>query len=538
MYFSEYNDDVKAWIKGVFDNRGVNAELTLKCCQDIEQYAKKENDAKLLGFAYYYSGETYYGLNDGENLFKYITKAITYLDQSEQWELMAKAYNIMAITSSNRGNAPIAMDYYITGLNYCKKYEIPSVEAIINLNLGTLYLNYEQYGEALQYFDRSYQYFKGHPEYDGYKSCMICIYISMGKCYMHREMLDRAMEYSDLLDAECTEGLSSIDWLGILCFKVMLYHRMGRTTMRDEMITQIHDRISEDFAIMDIFDDLHELCSLLLELECKEVFWNIIHILEELTRRAKIINLERRIIALKLKYYRMEHDNAGYLQAAGLYYELTERMERENRYMISSMINVRTSLELVNERRKSVEAANERLQKKSETDQLTGLANRYRLNDYSEKVFERCLEKQVSYAVEILDIDYFKQYNDNYGHQAGDECIVAIAGELKKIQNDRIFCARYGGDEFIIIYENMSQEEVLALSDDLRSSIVNLNIEHLYSKALPIVTISQGICYDIPYKESKSWDFLHTADMMLYRVKKQSRNNICMGSLDEGEICV
>ena len=119
MYFSEYNDDVKAWIKGVFDIRGVNAELTLKCWQDIEQYAKKENDAKLLGFAYYYSGETYYGLNDGENLFKYITRAITYLVQSEQWELMAKAYNIMAITSSNRGNAPIAMNYYITGLNYC-----------------------------------------------------------------------------------------------------------------------------------------------------------------------------------------------------------------------------------------------------------------------------------------------------------------------------------------------------------------------------------------------------------------------------------
>ncbi len=537
MHFSEYNDVVKAWIEEVFRNRGVNAEHTLKCCRDIEQYAKEANDAKLLGFAYYYSGETYYGLNDGENLFRYITKAITYLDQSEQWELMAKAYNIMAITSSNRGNAPIAMDYYLTGLNYCKKYNIPNIEAILNLNLGTLYMVYGQYREALQYFERSYQYFKSHPEQDQYKSCIICIYMSMGKCYMLRDMLDKAQEYNELLDKECTEELSSIDWLCILCFKVTLYHRMGRISLRDQMIEEIHNRISDDFAIMDIFDDLHDLCSLLLELERKEVFWDIIQILEELTKRAKIINLERRIIALKLRYYRTEHDNAGYLQAAGLYYELTERMERENHYMIASMINVRSSLELANERRRTVEEANERLQKKSETDQLTGLANRYRLNDYSEKVFERCLGAHVPFAVEILDIDYFKQYNDNYGHQAGDECILAIAKEMKKIQNDQIFCARYGGDEFIIIYEDMSEEEVLKVADRLRSNIVNLNMEHRYSKALPVVTISQGICYDIPYAESKNWDYLHTADMMLYRVKKQSRNNICLGSLDEGEIC-
>ena len=255
-----------------------------------------------------------------------------------------------------------------------------------------------------------------------------------------------------------------------------------------------------------------------------------------MTKRPRIVNLQRKIISLKIKYYRSIGENAGFLQAAGLHYELTEIMERENRYMMVSIMNIRNSLERANEQRRMVEEANERLVRKSETDQLTGLPNRYRLNEYSEKVFERCRKSGISLAMEILDIDYFKQYNDNYGHQAGDKCIAAIADELKRMQNEHIFCARYGGDEFIVIYEDMPKDKVRQAAEKLRQNIMDLQIEHRYSMALPVVTITQGICFDIPTADSKSWDYLHTADAMLYRVKKQCRNNICMGNLNSENI--
>ena len=111
-----------------------------------------------------------------------------------------------------------------------------------------------------------------------------------------------------------------------------------------------------------------------------------------------------------------------------------------------------------------------------------------------------------------------------------------IADELKKMQDGRIFCARYGGDEFVIIYEGMTEKEVFAEAENLRERILARKLEHAYSKALPIVTISQGICVDIPAEETRSWDFLHAADNMLYQVKKQSRNNIALGRLEESEI--
>ena len=102
--------------------------------------------------------------------------------------------------------------------------------------------------------------------------------------------------------------------------------------------------------------------------------------------------------------------------------------------MISNMIYIRTSLELANESKKKIEAINAILMEKSETDELTGLANRYKLSEYSRTVMDECIQERKTLAVEILDVDYFKEYNDNYGHQAGDEFIIMY--RVKKQQRN------------------------------------------------------------------------------------------------------
>lgn len=531
MEFGEYSEAVNAWVNEVLRNRGVNAELTLKYCRDIEQYAGKTDDPKLMGFAYYYSGETYYILNDAGGLFRCITKAIGYLDQAKQWDMVARSYNIMAITSQSRGNALIAMDYYLTGLGYCRKYRLYAEENIINLNLGSLYLVNGQWSEAQKYFEKLAYYVRDEKTTENYYSLMSCVAVSLGRCFMQREQFERAQQKIECLD-QCMGRLEKPEQIAVLCFKAEFYHRAGRVTLRDECIHKIHGMMDMDMAVMDLFEDIYGLCELLLEIDNENVFWDIIDILEKLIKNANIVNLQRRIISLKISYYRRHDDEESYLALAGTYYELTEAMERENHYMVANMLAVRSSLEQANAKRREVEKANEQLLEKSETDPLTHLANRFRLNDYSEQTFEETLAAEEPFAVEILDIDYFKEYNDNYGHQAGDVCILAIAEELQKMQGERIFCARYGGDEFIIIYKQMTEEEVFEEAGGLRERILARRIAHAYSKALPVVTISQGICWDIPGEENRSWDFLHAADEMLYRVKKRSRNNISMGRLD------
>ena len=535
MEFKEYSKAVMAWVDGVMQNRGVDAEKTLKYCADIEQYAKQTGEPKLLGFAYYYAGETYYVLNEGEQLLKTITRAITYLDQAEQWDMVARAYNILAIAFLNRGNTPIALDYYLTGLGYCKKYKLANEENVINLNLGTLYLGNEQWNEAQRYFEKVFSDIKAYPETPNYYGLMSCVAVCLGRCFMQREQNERVQEQLDYLDQVCWEHMQKIERLSALIFKAEYYHHVGRITLREECIEQIRGLVDMDMAVMDIFDDVYGLCRLLLETDKEDVFWDIVAVLEKLTKNANIANLQRKIVSLKILCYRRKQDEAAYLEEAGRFYELTEALDRENHYMIANMLSVRRSLEHANKKRREMEKANERLLEKSETDPLTRLANRFRLNDYLERAFERARDDQRAFAVEILDIDYFKEYNDNYGHQAGDACIVAIADELRKMQSRDTFCARYGGDEFIIIYEYKTEDEVFSMAESLRERILDRRIEHVCSKAVPVVTISQGICFDVAPEGSRSWDFLHAADMMLYEVKKHSRNNISLGHLDAKE---
>ena len=472
------NDVVNAWKQEVLNSRGKDTEHTLKCCLDIERYAKEHKDAALLGFAYFYSGETYYLLNDVEHMFRNIAQAIHLLGQTGQWELIARSYNLMAISSVNKGNVSAAMDYYLTGLNYCCKYGITKMEISIMQNLGNLYMENGVYHEAQSYFEKAYSYCRSNPDVKENYVGLMASYVNLARCYMLQGMLDKTHAYIEKLDAECASYYEDIDILYVDCLKARYYH------------------LTHNY----------------------------------------VINLQRRVISIKIKGYRKNQDNAGYLQAAGLYYELSEIMERENKDMIVNMLYVRSSLERANESRREMEAVNVKLLKQSETDQMTGLANRYRLNAYSEKVLDYCYEHRLPLAMEILDIDFFKQYNDNYGHQQGDECIIAIANELKKMEDGQTFCARYGGDEFIIIYAGISAEEVHAKAGALRQNIMNLKLEHLYSKALPIVTISQGISYGVPEEGNRSWDFLHTADMLLYQVKKRSRNDICIADIRGQEL--
>ena len=201
--------------------------------------------------------------------------------------------------------------------------------------------------------------------------------------------------------------------------------------------------------------------------------------------------------------------------------------------MMNNVLNLRHTLEELNIEKQEIEEKNALLQEKSETDALTGLYNRFRLNDYSEEAFQRAVDNGTSLAVELMDLDNFKGYNDLYGHQKGDECLQKIARAIKSMEEFGAFSARYGGDEFILIYEGKTKEEIIECAAELRKRVLNTQIEHAASKVSNVMTISQGLCWDIPVQGNRMWDYLHSADDMLYRVKQRKRNNFCIGNLTE-----
>lgn len=530
MDFRNYNEIVKQWIDGVLSNSNSDAELTLKYCNDIIDYGSKIEDPKLVGFGYFYIAQVYYSLNDGNQFFENISKALSYLERAKQWEYVAKAYNILGITALNRGNAPIAFDYYLNGITYCNKYNLPEIEVILNINCGVLSMQTARYDDALSFFEKAYNYMSDKVDDPCYHSYMICIYQNIAICNVKRGQVNEVDEIFGKISKNHWSHADYIDRLGVLCAETFFYHKTGQTKMRDDCIAQIDCGISENIAIMDMFDDFYMYSEILLECDKDDELWHFIEIIEPMIKSFNITYMQMMEISLKIKYYKKNKKNAEYLQAAGLYYELSEKQRLETQSMINNVLILRRRLEAANKIRREVEEQNQILEHKSEHDALTNLPNRLKLDDFSDAAFTRAKENQTSFAIEILDIDYFKELNDNYGHQAGDECLKKIANAISDMAEEYgFFGARYGGDEFVLIYENISMDQAEGFAEELKKKVMDLQMEHKYSKALPIVTISQGICHGYPKKGEKVSEYLHVADQMLYKMKKKTRNNYCVG---------
>jgi diguanylate cyclase (GGDEF)-like protein len=176
-----------------------------------------------------------------------------------------------------------------------------------------------------------------------------------------------------------------------------------------------------------------------------------------------------------------------------------------------------------------MEESNRELKHLSLSDPLTGLANRRYFDSAYEQEWRAALRRKYGLSLIFMDIDFFKLYNDNYGHQAGDECLRQIAGVLKKFaQRPHDVCARYGGEEFVIFLPQISLSNAIELAERIRISIKNLAIPHEFSRIDKYVTVSLGVAEVIPSLAINETNYLiEQADKALYIAKNNGRNRVC-----------
>lgn len=529
------NAQMIALMEHAVENLREHAEITVQDCEQILSYGKQHENDMYLGFAHYYSGEAYYTLNNVEKVLYHISQAIGYLERADAWELVARAYNLTGITSIAIGNAAFAMNYYVQALACCRRVGLLPLENTVCINIGMLYYSYGEYEKARNYFSDSLNYLKGHPETENYYQCVAVDYIGLGRCALHTGDSETAQQCEQKIREICSAHMDMDDY-SFLTFQAALYQSLADTEHLEESIRRIHQNLGQQIRIMDYFEDLYEYALLLLESDRDELFAELVARLEQLAIEAKVVNLQHRIRQLKIRYYKKTGQQDAYFNETALFYEDTVRMERSNQAMVRGMMDVCCVLEQEREQRSQIEAQNQKLAEKSETDALTGLPNRFRLNRDSIRQFAQATTDHIPVAVEILDIDYFKQYNDNYGHQKGDRCICTIAEELRRISAyDGVSAYRYGGDEFVVLYQNLDESRVRGIAEELRRKIQELHVEHRYSKVSDIVSISQGICWGYPTKKQRMADYLHTADDALYEVKKSERGKICFTGFSDAD---
>ena len=179
------------------------------------------------------------------------------------------------------------------------------------------------------------------------------------------------------------------------------------------------------------------------------------------------------------------------------------------------------------ESQRQLNEANRALEKLSSLDGLTGIANRRQFDNTLEKEWKRARRNSSAISLIMLDIDFFKLYNDTYGHQGGDFCLKTVADILKRTEKRPAdLAARYGGEEFGIILPETDQKGVEEISNMILNLIRDENIEHKSSTVSDHLTVSIGAATLIPTRESSPTTIIKAADKALYEAKEGGRNQL------------
>ncbi len=175
--------------------------------------------------------------------------------------------------------------------------------------------------------------------------------------------------------------------------------------------------------------------------------------------------------------------------------------------------------------REELQIANEKLQKIAARDHLTGLYNRQEFERVSVREWNNAIRYDTPISMMMVDIDNFKNYNDNYGHLSGDNCLQKISASIDSaLKRPRDFLARFGGEEFVLVLPDTDSAGAQHIGEQVRKAVIEQNIPHNFSDVAQIVTVSIGIATTKEPEFNVYEDLLDEADKALYKSKKDGKN--------------
>lgn len=527
MDFSKYSKEIIEYVDAIHEYRGYSSEDLLYVSEKLMEEGKKLKDSTLICYAGYHIGISYYINGNTDKAVETLNTYLILAQKDSIYEIVARSYTLLGILYAQKNNLPNAIDCYFFAKSICHDHGYSFREGYVNYNIGNLYFRLEDYKTAISYFTEALRLYDSDPNDIDYQTNNLIANSLLGICYCKLEDIKKAAQVNQILTALLSMHPSSKYLCSIYVFFSFFHHLEGDLSFRNKAIKLLiaMPLTEEDFVYS--YEDFFRFCDFMLDINELEFFKSIYAKIVDKAAAMNNYNVTKKMIALRLKYYEITGEvNENFYSLLDEFHDVSLNVEKEEHDVISEILNVRLNFEKQRKSHRKLKEKEEQLRLESELDALTGIPNRYRFTEFSNIIYEQAYHENKQFAVEIFDIDYFKKYNDTYGHQKGDEILRSIGNILKNMASDKIFVSRYGGDEFVIIYYNMTKGEVFKAASNLRNEIVNSNMEHTASLTSDRITVSQGIFLGHPTKKLKLWDFMYFADSSLYVLKKSCRNSI------------
>lgn len=520
-------NDLSVWTDIVENQILANSEPQLKDIENALLHINEKNDKGLFGLCNYYMA--YYSLKNGrqDECLGYLNESIRCMVGTPQERQVARCYNVLGVIAHGQNNLLLAVEQYDKAISYAEKYSDHYMHNLIVANLADVYYRigsyekaFECYGESIREYERS-----GDDSANGAYNYMAML-SNFGYCLVMNGEMVKARELSKRLYAMWEEKhkerfpeLCAFTFFSLLCYKE------GKMDLADSCLNvAIQAAIAKKSALED-YDCLTNLFELLIMMEKYGHLGEVLDYIEPLAAIENNEGFLLQMLSYRLKYCGDKMTDAQYMKSAKVFFRIKEDYENREYGQILNMMEMRSRLYNIEEEQLWLEEEKVRLLYQADHDELSGLYNKGRLSRYAEETFEQALRKQRMLGVLFVDIDYFKEMNDYYGHSKGDECIRIVADSIRECV-DGEFAARYGGDEFVVITINRDEEAVKSCARRIVDNVRGKQIENKNSRGAEVLTVTVGAVCAVPGKHDRIWDFLSAADRTLYEQKKEKKG--CM----------
>ncbi|MEG2058996.1 MAG: GGDEF domain-containing protein [Lachnospiraceae bacterium] len=539
MRIDEY-EKIEEQIAEDYKYARLDTENMAELIQELQDIFKLTNSKKAELLIAVLKARQSSSINSSKELLGYGTKSLECAKELQDDYFIVAGHNILGTYYSAVENNLTAFDCYWSGLNYLQKnkevftdFLFRNLSCILQNNIGLCLLQENIMDEALTYFKKAVKGIDLETENGREIQIILLYYVNSLCCHYNLQegetavmVARQAMSY--------LQGKKKSHYLynPILIWNFMIECKMGDAQRAEEYLEEIDQFDTYENCIPALTDFIE----LLMEEGKLESAYRYLEIF--LNDATENNNLSGMLDGYKLKMdYCLKIENQiEYKKACVHVADLTIRRDKEMAQIRSE--SLRTYIHVMDQsnEQKKLQEAHDRLKQKSEYDELTGLPNRYKLTEFSTGVFDKAIREKIPLSVEIIDVDFFKQVNDNYGHLQGDICLKTIAREIKKsVSNlETEVCARYGGDEFVIVKMGRTNEIILEGMEQLRQAIMELAMPNEYSQAAKVVTISQGGVNGIPVAGDDLSSYLKQADDSLYKAKKASKNTVILKKIPGG----
>lgn len=444
-----------------------------------------------------------------------------HMDDSDFVDLCTQLGRIHA----NLGYEQLAVDYFFHAIDFVTSKNNNEKLAIIYSYIASTFQRMGSSREALKYFHKERTcYYSINTENDDLLERVFLLNINLGYAYCGIQNYDMALNYLRIIDERRFFDIT---------YKYRIYINSLRLKTSfgfkdQERIVYYTKQLLNEIDLSkhkDCFFEFYDLFKLQLMNKNKKAAFHLLNALIEIARELNLENYTFLALDAKVQFYKFKKDDINYWAALKEFLDNTKQKEEMIKELKQLRILKRNEVLRIEQENKYLKKKVETLKERSEQDELTKLPNRYRLKSYINEKFLEARSCSLSFGIDIIDIDYFKQYNDNFGHLDGDKCLVRIADILRDVAKNH-FVARYGGDEFFIIFFNQTTSQILDVVNEIQESILKQDIKQATGLPYDRVTLSQGIFQMIPKKGSKVEDFIKKADRALSTGKNRSRNAV------------